>query len=65
MEVTLERVDGQTSMERIKQIPRPSQLDDWHFYERLEAEKIQQREGAIAYSEWARKKETQKAERDR
>jgi hypothetical protein len=45
LELTIERVDGQVSMESVTRIPQPSQLDDWWLYKKLEAEKIRRTEG--------------------
>ena len=64
MEVTLKRLDGQTAMEQMKRIPKPSQLDDWNFYEKIEAEEVKNIEGDAAFVEWIRKKEAQKTERE-
>jgi len=65
MELTMERVGGQTNLESIKNVPKPSQLDDWITYERVEAEMIQQIEGAAAYGEWTKKKATQQTDKDK
>ncbi len=62
--MTLERLGNQKPLERLRQIPKPSQLDDWRFYVKLEAEKIKQKDGDAVYMKWALTRETEKKERD-
>ncbi|KAI2469262.1 hypothetical protein F4781DRAFT_395234 [Annulohypoxylon bovei var. microspora] len=53
LELTLERVpDQKKSLDQIKRIPRPSQLDDWNLYEKLEGDKIKLLQGESSYLEW-------------
>jgi hypothetical protein len=51
-------------MREILQIPKPSQLDDWAWYEKLEKEAIEQREGAVRLSDWQSAREKEITERD-
>ena len=52
LELTVEHVEDQRSMESIRTIPQPSQLDDWQLYERLESEKIRKSMGEQKLLEW-------------
>ena len=60
----LERLPGQNPMKEVLKIPRPSQIDDWALYERLEREVIQQRDGDGKLTEWTTTQEKERAERD-
>ncbi|KAI2631005.1 hypothetical protein GGR54DRAFT_181281 [Hypoxylon sp. NC1633] len=53
LELRMERVpDQKKSQEDIKHIPRPSQLDDWTLFEKLEGDKIKMLRGETRYLEW-------------
>lgn len=64
LELTLERVAGQRPMDTLFDIPRPSELDDWQYYNRVLAEDIRANKGDIAYSEWKENEEKQERERE-
>lgn len=57
LELVLERLRGQRSMHDLRRIPRPSQLDDWRVYERLEADKLKRLARSDAYLAWRDQKE--------
>jgi hypothetical protein len=50
--ITLERLGGQRSINEIRTIPAPSQLDDWLLYNKLMGDDIRAREGDVVYSKW-------------
>lgn len=64
LELTLERVRGQTAMEFLKRVPKPSQLDDWKLYEQLEGDKIKSTEGDTRYFEWSVQREEERLDRE-
>ncbi|ROV98986.1 hypothetical protein VSDG_03831 [Cytospora chrysosperma] len=64
MKVILQRLPRQKPMREVLQIPKPSQLDDWAWYEKLEKEAINQREGAVRLSDWQAAREKEITERD-
>lgn len=51
-------------MKEVLQIPKPSQLDDWAWYVKLEKEAIKQREGAVRLLDWQTMQAKERAERD-
>ncbi|KAI5928556.1 hypothetical protein F4810DRAFT_705495 [Camillea tinctor] len=64
LELTLERVAGQKSFEEVKMIPKPSQLDDWNLYEKLEGDKIKLLRGETSYLEWKLQRQEEKIDRE-
>ncbi|KAI1106275.1 PUA-like domain-containing protein [Jackrogersella minutella] len=65
LELTLERVpDQKRSLDQIKKIPRPSQLDDWNLYEKLEGDKIKLLQGETNYLEWRLRRQEDKIDRE-
>ncbi|KAI0816421.1 hypothetical protein GGR55DRAFT_697295 [Xylaria sp. FL0064] len=64
LELTLERAADQRSFESIAKIPKPSQLDDWALYEKLEGDKVKLVEGESSYLEWKLKQQEEKADRE-
>lgn len=65
LELTLEHVPNQkVSLEDIESIPRPSQLDDWNLYEKLEGDKIKLLQGETSYLEWKLRRQEEKIDRD-
>ncbi|KAI3401275.1 hypothetical protein diail_11981 [Diaporthe ilicicola] len=64
MRLILERTPGQTPMNEILRIPKPSQLDDWGLYEKLRKERIKQTEGDARLTEWMIRRDKEKIERD-
>lgn len=63
MEITLERASGQRPLDLLRRIPRPSQLDDWQLYERLEAERVRLKDGETRFTEWKLRREAERADR--
>ncbi|KAH6661107.1 hypothetical protein BKA67DRAFT_654247 [Truncatella angustata] len=61
--LTLERVQGQETMECLKRIPKPSQLDDWKLYEKLEGDKIKLTEGEAKFFDWTVEREEERLDR--
>ena len=45
-------------------IPKPSQLDDWHLFQKLEGDKIKQTQGETGYLEWKLRKQNEKDDRE-
>ncbi|KAI0834928.1 PUA-like domain-containing protein [Hypoxylon sp. FL0890] len=65
LELTLERVpDQKKSLEEIQSIPRPSQLDDWNLFEKLEGDKIKLVQGDTSYLEWKLRLQEEKIDRE-
>ncbi|KAI0166457.1 PUA-like domain-containing protein [Xylariaceae sp. FL1272] len=62
LELTLERVPNQRPCEELRQIPKPSQLDDFFLYEKLEGEKIKLMQGEAKYLEWTLRRREEKAD---
>lgn len=60
----LERVPGQRPMEQTQMVPKPSQLDDWALYEKLEGDKIRMIDGEATYLEWKLTREREKIVRE-
>lgn len=54
----------QKSLEEIGKIPRPSQLDDWNLYEKLEGDKIKLLQGEATYLEWKLRRQEENIERE-
>lgn len=51
-------------MEDILHIPKPSQLDEWNMYEKLERERIRQTEGRAKFDDWKVTRNVEKMERE-
>ncbi|KAI1096396.1 PUA-like domain-containing protein [Rostrohypoxylon terebratum] len=64
LELTLERIPNQKSLEEIGKIPRPSQLDDWNLYEKLEGDKVKLIQGEATYLEWKLRRQEENIERE-
>ncbi|KAI0887355.1 uncharacterized protein GGS22DRAFT_186187 [Annulohypoxylon maeteangense] len=65
LELTLERAPNQKkTLEEIRKIPRPSQLDDWNLYEKLEGDKIKLLQGESSYLEWKLRRQEENIERE-
>lgn len=60
LELILERLHGQRPMYELRRIPRPSQLDDWKVYERLESDKLKRLARSDAFLAWRDQKEHEK-----
>lgn len=63
VEVVLERAENQDAMNVVEAVPWPSQLDDWHLYEKHEAETVRKHLGERGYIEWKIRKEEEKLDR--
>ena len=50
--IALERELGQTHIDDLVKIPRPSQMDDWELFERYEGEMIRRHRGYKGFLEW-------------
>ncbi|KAI1484667.1 hypothetical protein F5X96DRAFT_692190 [Biscogniauxia mediterranea] len=64
LELTLERVPEQRSFEELRKVPKPSQLDDWNLYEKLEGDKIKLLRGETSYLEWKLQRQEEKIDRE-
>jgi hypothetical protein len=64
LELTLERVGDQKPMDTLRRIPKPSQLDDWKLYEKLEGDKIRLMEGDARFMEWSLEREEERLDRE-
>lgn len=64
LRLTLERLPRQRSMDEILLIPKPSQLDDWLLYEKLERERIRQTQGPVKLDNWTIARDVERLERD-
>ncbi|RYO90614.1 hypothetical protein DL766_008184 [Monosporascus sp. MC13-8B] len=64
LELTLERLADQKPIEDITGIPKPSQLDDWKLFEKLEGDKIKSTQGEASYLEWKLSRQEEKVERE-
>ena len=62
--VTLERVASQKPLEELGDIPRPSQVDDWHLFEKYEGEMVKKSQGKEAFTEWKVAKAKEKIDHD-
>lgn len=45
-------------------MPKPSQLDDWALYQKLEGDKIKLLQGESSYLQWKLEQRKEKVERD-
>lgn len=61
----LERVKGQRSIEELTSVPTPSQMDNWALFEKYEGDLIKKVHGVEAFREWRVKKAQEKLERVR
>ncbi|KAI1754362.1 hypothetical protein F4782DRAFT_539183 [Xylaria castorea] len=64
LELTLERAADQRPFEKIHKVPKPSQLDDWALYEKLEGDTVRLLQGESSYLEWKLKREEERADRE-
>lgn len=63
LELKLQRVLEQRPMDELKRIPKPSQLDDWALYQKLEGNEMK-RIGNSKYMEWNIQMEEEKLDRE-
>nr|CDP32529.1 Putative protein of unknown function [Podospora anserina S mat+] len=65
LELGLERVaNGQRAMREVLKVPRPSQMDEWDLFEKLEADKVRQVQGESASYAWRMQREEARVERE-
>ncbi|KAI1191124.1 hypothetical protein F5B17DRAFT_348718 [Nemania serpens] len=64
LELTLERAADQRSFEGVRKVPRPSQLDDWALYEKLEGDKVKLLQGEASYLDWKLKQREEKLDQE-
>ncbi|TGJ80090.1 hypothetical protein E0Z10_g8663 [Xylaria hypoxylon] len=64
LELTLERATDQRSFEDICKVPKPSQLDDWALYEKLEGDKVKLLQGESSYLEWKLERQEERVDRE-
>ncbi|KAI0866752.1 hypothetical protein F4860DRAFT_1557 [Xylaria cubensis] len=64
LELTLERAADQRPFDEIHKVPKPSQLDDWALYEKLEGDKVRLLQGESNYLEWRLKREEERIDRE-
>ncbi|KAF9872629.1 hypothetical protein CkaCkLH20_09808 [Colletotrichum karsti] len=64
LELLIERVDGQKSFDAVQQVPRPSQMDDWQTFKKVEAETIRQRKGDDGLLDFKLLKEEERIDRE-
>ncbi|KAI0455645.1 PUA-like domain-containing protein [Xylaria acuta] len=64
LELTLERAADQRPFEDIFKVPKPSQLDDWALYEKLEGDKVRLVQGESSYLEWKLKRQEESVDRE-
>ncbi|KAI1125008.1 PUA-like domain-containing protein [Nemania abortiva] len=64
LELILERATDQRPFEDIRKVPKPSQMDDWTLYEKLEGDTIKLLQGETSYLEWKLKRRQEKVDRD-
>ncbi|KAK4662046.1 uncharacterized protein QC763_710130 [Podospora pseudopauciseta] len=65
LELGLERVaNGQRAMREVLKVPRPSQIDEWDLFEKLEADKVRQVQGEAASYAWRMQREEARVERE-
>lgn len=64
LELTLERAADQRLFEEVRKVPRPSQLDDWALYEKLEGDKVKLLQGEASYLEWKLKQREEKIDQE-
>ncbi|KAK7918279.1 Peptidyl-prolyl cis-trans isomerase pin4 [Apiospora marii] len=63
LELKLQRVLEQRPMDELKRIPKPSQLDDWALYQKLEGNEMK-RIGNAKYMEWNIQMEEERLDRE-
>lgn len=65
LELLLERVAGQKKpLDEVRKVPRPSQLDDWNSFTKLEGDRIKVLHGEATYLWWVIKLHEEKADRE-
>ncbi|TQN68948.1 hypothetical protein CSHISOI_06521, partial [Colletotrichum shisoi] len=64
LELLLEHVDGQKSLEEVQKVPRPSQVDDWQTFKKVEAEMVRQRKGDDGLLDFKMLKEEERIDRE-
>ncbi|CAG9937687.1 unnamed protein product [Clonostachys rosea f. rosea IK726] len=64
LSIDLERVGGQKPMHEICLSPRPSDMDDWHLFEKLESDILRKKWDDERYLEWKRERAQKKADQE-
>ncbi|KAK0646338.1 PUA-like domain-containing protein [Cercophora newfieldiana] len=64
LRLTLVRVNGQLPMTELTRIPKPSQMDDWEIYEKLELGKIKQTTGSRGVFDYQMQNEEERRDRE-
>ncbi|KAF6838712.1 hypothetical protein CPLU01_02245 [Colletotrichum plurivorum] len=64
LELLIERVGGQRAMAHVQQVPRPSQMDDWQTFKKLEADIVRQRMGDNGLLDFKTLKEEERIDRE-
>ncbi|KDN65519.1 hypothetical protein CSUB01_01081 [Colletotrichum sublineola] len=64
LELLLEHVSGQKSLEQVQQVPRPSQMDDWETFKKVEAEMVRRRKGDDGLLDFKIRKEEERIDRE-
>ncbi|KAI0395316.1 PUA-like domain-containing protein [Xylariaceae sp. FL0594] len=64
LELTLQRRADQRPLEDVLRVPRPSQVDDWALYEKLEGDKVRMLLGQSGYLAWKLRQQDEGLERD-
>lgn len=65
MTLKLQRVGNQKPIAELIEIPRPSDLDDWHLYKKHEGEMIKQKRGDRGFLDWKSEKAQDQIEKER
>ncbi|CAH0049222.1 unnamed protein product [Clonostachys solani] len=64
LSIDLERVAGQTPMHEICQSPRPSDIDDWNLFEKLESDILKKKWDDERHLEWKRERAQKRADQE-
>ncbi|OLN83695.1 hypothetical protein CCHL11_09736 [Colletotrichum chlorophyti] len=64
LELILERVEGQKALEGVLKVPRPSQMDDWQTFKKVEAEMVRQSKGIDGLLDFKMRKEEERIDRE-
>lgn len=62
LELILERVARQGPFDDIRRIPKPSQLDDWTLFDKLEGDKVKMLQGQPSYLEWKLRRQEERVD---
>ena len=62
--VILTRVEGQTSVNELSLVPKPSEMDAWLLHSRIVGEHIRASVGDLGYNKWRTEQDTQMREKE-